>query len=57
MMTNERRLLERAVYALDTLISTQPNDAYHTAEFEHADSISEEIWEFLNHKENNDAAE
>lgn len=56
-MTNERRLLERAVYALDTLISTQPNDAYHTAEFEHADSISEEIWEFLNHKENNDAAE
>ena len=50
-MSKERDLLERAVFALDTLLSTQPDDTYYTAEFEHADAVSEEIWEYLKLKD------
>lgn len=54
-MKTERELLREAVYALDSLIATQPDSTYYTVEFDHADAVSEEIWEFLKLKEEKDA--
>lgn len=53
-MKTERQLLRDAVYALDSLIATQPDPTYYTAEFDHADAVSEEIWELLKLKDDTD---
>lgn len=50
-MIDDTKLLERVVYALDTLIATQPSPDWHPAAYDHADAVSEEVWEYLRQRE------